>query len=235
MSRRGSRPGGWLPLILIGVVGILLILPKDSREALLYGVLEQGYAVFLLALFALVAVSLVWKGGQRFDDFVFLFFNTRGGRPRWLDRLMLAFTQLGSGVFAGVLAAVLLWRKQELLAHELVLGTLMLWAVVSAVKLAVARKRPYSGVEGARVVGGRPMGASFPSGHTSQAFYTATLMAGHLQAGLGVTAALYLTAAAVGITRMYVGAHYPRDVLAGAVLGTAWGIIGAVVNRVLFG
>jgi membrane-associated phospholipid phosphatase len=34
----------------------------------------------------------------------------------------------------------------------------------------------------------------------------------------------------VGITRMYVGAHYPRDVLAGAILGSAWGLLGVLVD-----
>jgi membrane-associated phospholipid phosphatase len=41
---------------------------------------------------------------------------------------------------------------------------------------------------------------------------------------------LYALALLVGITRMYVGAHYPRDVLAGAILGSAWGLLGALIN-----
>jgi membrane-associated phospholipid phosphatase len=42
---------------------------------------------------------------------------------------------------------------------------------------------------------------------------------------------LYATALLVGLTRMYVGAHYPRDVLAGAILGTAWALFGVSVDR----
>ena len=41
---------------------------------------------------------------------------------------------------------------------------------------------------------------------------------------------LYATALLVGITRMYVGAHYPRDVLAGAILGSAWGLLGVLID-----
>jgi len=33
----------------------------------------------------------------------------------------------------------------------------------------------------------------------------------------------------VGVTRMYVGAHYPRDVVAGAILGSAWGLLAGLV------
>ena len=52
----------------------------------------------------------------------------------------------------------------------------------------------------------------------------------HFHASVGVAVLLYTIALLVGITRMYVGAHYPRDVLAGAILGSAWGLLGAIVN-----
>ncbi len=48
--------------------------------------------------------------------------------------------------------------------------------------------------------------------------FTATLMAGHFHASIWAVFLLYAIALLVGITRMYVGAHYPRDVLAGAIL-----------------
>jgi membrane-associated phospholipid phosphatase len=41
---------------------------------------------------------------------------------------------------------------------------------------------------------------------------------------------LYTIAFLVGITRMYIGAHYPRDVLAGAILGSIWGLLGVILN-----
>jgi membrane-associated phospholipid phosphatase len=39
----------------------------------------------------------------------------------------------------------------------------------------------------------------------------------------------------IGITRIYVGMHYPRDVIAGAILGVSWGLLGAIVNAYIFG
>ena len=59
----------------------------------------------------------------------------------------------------------------------------------------------------------------------------ATLLAAYFDAGVWAMCLLYASALLVGITRMYVGAHYPRDVLAGAVLGTAWGLLGGIVFR----
>ncbi len=57
----------------------------------------------------------------------------------------------------------------------------------------------------------------------------ATLLVGYFSPGFWTVGLLYATALLVGVTRMYVGAHYPRDVLAGAILGSAWGLLGGIV------
>ncbi len=65
--------------------------------------------------------------------------------------------------------------------------------------------------------------ASFPSGHTSYSFYTAGSLS-LCYPKWYVIVPSYLWAASVGYSRMYLGMHYPTDVLAGAVIGTgsAW-------------
>ena len=180
--------------------------------------------------FSLLTLSLLWSTGQRMDAWTFLFFNVRGRRPLWLDRLMWSFTQIGNGMVATALALVLYFAGDRLLAYELILGTLTLWLVVELVKLLVRRRRPFIRLSQARIVGRRAGGRSFPSGHTSQAFFMATLVAGYFHAGVWAVCLLYASALLVGITRMYVGAHYPRDVLAGAILGSAWGLLGGIIG-----
>jgi membrane-associated phospholipid phosphatase len=101
--------------------------------------------------------------------------------------------------------------------------------VVELVKALVHRGRPFIRLSQARIVGHRAGGRSFPSGHTSQAFFMATLMVGYFHAGVWAMCLLYAIALLVGITRIYVGAHYPRDVLAGAILGSAWGLLAGIV------
>jgi len=159
-----------------------------------------------------------------------LFFNLRGRRPIWLDRIMLGFTQVGNGIIALGIASVLFLIGDRLLSYELILGTLTLWLVVELTKALLHRRRPFIRLAQARVVGHRVRGRSFPSGHTSQGFFMATLLAQHFHAPAWAALLLYGIALLLGITRMYVGAHYPRDVLAGAILGSAWGLLGAIVD-----
>ena len=77
--------------------------------------------------------------------------------------------------------------------------------------------------------GVRERGDSFPSGHTTQVFFLTALLIHHFQLGVAAAAALYAVAALVGFTRIYLGAHYPRDVIAGIVLGSVWGVLAALI------
>jgi undecaprenyl-diphosphatase len=73
-----------------------------------------------------------------------------------------------------------------------------------------------------------PHSHSFPSGHASTSFACATVLA-LLEPRLRVPA--LLLAAAVAFSRLYVGVHYPTDVIAGAALGTATGLLTSAAAR----
>lgn len=220
------RTAARLVILTIGLVFYQLVLPPGIRIALWNSLQSHKILASMLLVFSLLAISLIWSTGQQLDAWVFMVFNVRGPRPAWLDRVMLGVTQLGSGYTAVAVALVVFVTGERLLSHGLVLGTLTLWLVVELVKFAAHRSRPHIRVAQARIVGGQNSGRSFPSGHTSQVFFIATLLAQYYHPALWVVLLLYAAALLVGITRMYVGAHYPRDVLAGAVLGSAWGLLG---------
>ncbi len=131
-------------------------------------------------------------------------------------------------------AGVLYAAGDQRLAIELVLGLLTLWFVVETIKAIADRARPFALLADVRVIGWRALGRSFPSGHTAQAFFIAALLAHHFQIMPVAAAGLYGLAALVGITRIYVGAHYPRDVVAGGLLGTVWGIFAILVDPYLW-
>jgi len=151
--------------------------------------------------------------------------------PRWLDRCMWLATQLGNMLAAFIAAGLLLILNYRRLAIEVIFGTLILWLLVEMIKALSDRERPFLAFGETRVIGWRERGDSFPSGHTAQVFFLMTLFIHYFQLGVVVAAGLYAIAALVGFTRIYVGAHYPRDVLAGVVLGSVWGLLAMLVNR----
>ena len=88
-----------------------------------------------------------------------------------------------------------------------------------AVKLVVRRPRPV--LEGLPPLGGAPSSLSFPSAHATSSFACATAMTRIAPEA----AVLFVLAAAIAACRPYLGLHYPSDVLGGAVLGTALGLL----------
>ena len=230
LAIRKFRPAVWLVFLIVSLVIFLAWMPAAMRVIIWQALVARGLLSGMLLVFSLLALSLVWSVGQRLDVWAFLVFNLRGKRPAWLDWAMLGFTQVGSALGALAIGLILFFTSDRLVTYEFILGSLTLWLVVELVKALVRRSRPSFRVTQARIVGLRAIGRSFPSGHTSQVFFTATLIAPYFHASLWVVFVLYAAALLVGITRMYVGAHYPRDVLAGAILGSAWGLLGALVN-----
>jgi diacylglycerol kinase (ATP) len=224
------RPITRLIGISIGLLLLLLFLPVSARQVIWQGLQSHVLLTILLVVFSLLGISLVWTTGQHLDSWTFLFFNVRGQRPIWLDQVMLGLTRLGSAFSSLGLALALYLTSGGLLSYKIGLGTVTLWLVVELVKFLVHRSRPFVRLAEARIVGYRAFGRSFPSGHTSQAFFMATLFVQHLHAGVWISCLLYAVALVVGITRIYIGAHYPRDVLGGALLGIGWGLLGVVVN-----
>lgn len=88
-----------------------------------------------------------------------------------------------------------------------------------AIKHLVKRKRPFQANVKINAVY-QPRDYSFPSGHTSSAFATATSLS-QVYRKWYVIAPAYLYAGSIGYARMYLGVHYPSDVATGAILGTS--------------
>jgi undecaprenyl-diphosphatase len=88
-------------------------------------------------------------------------------------------------------------------------------------KRSLTRARPDVSIVGFEALAANPDRFSFPSGHTAAAFGVAVSWAGEPY-GLGPLS--LLLAVGIGLSRVYLGAHYPLDVAAGAVLGICSGI-----------
>lgn len=88
-------------------------------------------------------------------------------------------------------------------------------------KRSLGRARPDRAIVGFEALSGNPDRFSFPSGHTAAAFAVAVAFAG---APFGLGIALFLLALGIAVSRVYLGAHYPLDVAAGAVIGSVAGV-----------
>ena len=93
--------------------------------------------------------------------------------------------------------------------------------VQGPIKGSIRRRRPFTR-QVARVIGVRPTDASFPSGHTAGSFAAAVALTTFYPRDAPLLLGL---AGAVGASRIYLGHHFPSDVLAGAGMGAALGVL----------
>lgn len=173
---------------------------------------------------------------QQLDLAVFRFFNRTLANP-WLDPVMEFLS--GNVLFIPLVlmlgVALIGWGGRRGRVFVLVLGFVLAAGdplLVGGLKKLIRRDRPFVDHPDTRLLAGRGSSYSMPSGHSA--------IWGAISA---VTFLLYrrrwvpvaVVGVGVGISRMYLGVHYPTDVLAGWTLGVVYGVVLARMAAWLWG
>jgi membrane-associated phospholipid phosphatase len=154
-----------------------------------------------------------------FDASVLLFIQEHL-RNEFLDPMVIFITMLGDNGIIWILLglALLIPKKTRRGGFDMLICLLFAFLVNDLLlKSLFARIRPYELIEGLTILVPPETSFSFPSGHTNASFACAT----SLTLSFGKKGALaYIPAAAIALSRLYVGVHYPTDVLGGILVGT---------------
>ena len=154
------------------------------------------------------------------DTRLFFWVNLLGQMPS-VKKLSLALSRCGDGPLY-LIGALLLWQFEPERGQHFFQITLLAFSIelplYLLLKNAIQRERPSGSIQHGWTPAIRPSDRfSFPSGHTAAAFMFAWILAAFYPT---LTGYYLLLAAAIGVSRVLLGVHYPTDILAGAALGS---------------
>jgi membrane-associated phospholipid phosphatase len=190
---------------------ISCIIPAVGARSMARGVALVGTA---LAVGAWTSSGL----GSELDRDAFRAANQ--GASAGTDRFYRGVTELGS-IWASVgAAAVLAGAGRRRAAARGLSAASLTWLAGQGLKKVFGRPRPYvADAEGTNLRIGEPNGTSWPSSHPAVLLAFLTVASRELGAGRSARVALDALAATIGLSRVYVGVHYPGDVVGGVLVG----------------
>lgn len=228
-ERRGERRGlmshYWNP-----VYGALraAAMRADTFVGALEIFLVAGFVIALAGTFIFVGLASYVRTGvtQSFDESVLRWMGAH--HSKLTDSLMLEITALGTGMVVMMIVLVaglfLMLTQHKYSALLLLVSTFGGLVLNTVLKMGFHRPRPQVIEWGTQAVS-----SSFPSGHAMSAaivYSTVAYLAARLHRRLWARWAMMILAlvliVAISASRMYLGVHYPSDVVAGVVIGFAW-------------
>lgn len=154
-------------------------------------------------------------------DYEVLYLIQKYLKSVFMDNLMVFSTRLGDRGLIWIVISLLLMMKKE---HRKI-GLYALLALIlvrllgeSVLKNLIGRVRPFVGVEGIELLINKPKSFSLPSGHTASSFAAAGVLAYKIKK---YRIPLYILAALIAFSRLYLFVHNPSDIVAGIALGFA--------------
>ncbi len=189
----------------------------------------------LVLVFGYLAEEVLEGDTSNFDSNILMAFRTSGNPadplgPPWLEEMGRDVTALGSFVFLGFLSGAVVGYL--LLIRKRAAAALMAASVLGGVLISTLLKLSFDRARPELPHTARVFTASFPSGHATLSaitFLTLGALLTRIETDRRVKAyfmglAVFLTIM-VGLSRLYLGLHYPTDVLSGWCVGAAWAMI----------
>jgi membrane-associated phospholipid phosphatase len=151
-----------------------------------------------------------------------LFNAVNAGHGPDADRVFVTVTELGSMYAAGAAALTLVVTGRGRAGTKAFAAASATWIVLQGLKKVVDRPRPTDAEDhGARQLIARPNGMSWPSSHPAVLTTFTRVASQELGSGSLVKGALSALDATVATSRVYLGVHYPSDVISGLLIGRA--------------
>lgn len=172
-----------------------------------------------------------------------LFYLINGINNPFLDFIMPFISDLGNLIiwfFISALIYLFGGKKGKRVAILALIALILSSIIVSILKYGVAEPRPYVTLAHVNVLAHDTLGnyTSFPSEHTSGSFAFAIVVGLKYKikylSGLKLIYLLLAFAVIVGFSRVYVGVHYPLDILVGAIIGIICAIIVLKLENKIF-
>jgi len=141
-------------------------------------------------------------------------------RVGWLTPVMAGASIIGRGGLVWIVLAAIfaVWRRRADVMWQTALALLVAAQIADQVIKPIAgRARPFT-ASSVVVIGDRPHDSSFPSGHASTAFAGAFMLSGAVPEA---RIAWWALATLIGYSRIYLGVHFPLDIVGGALCGLA--------------
>lgn len=162
---------------------------------------------------------------QQMDASILLFIQDNI-RNAALTPIMTGITHLGDkGILWIVLSVILLIPRRTRRAGVLSIAAMVITFLICNMWLKnyVARTRPYEVINGLQLLVAKADDFSFPSGHASSSFAAAVSIWKNTNKGFGIIC--IIMASLIAFSRLYIGIHYPSDVIAGLIIGTLVALI----------
>ena len=132
------------------------------------------------------------------------------------------------GIIWIVISVLLMTKKDYRVLGQTILIALVITTIIGEgiIKNIVKRKRPFYGDDDKELLISRPITYSFPSGHTASSFAVAAVF---IKTDNAASLEIILLACLIAFSRIYLGVHYPSDVIGGGIIGALCGLITVIL------